>query len=212
MKRTLLSSVFLTFAASLAAEESTPPTSAWPCVESVVIARIARVGDMLDYNTEEGLVLHPPSHVDLRVTQVLWGVRPPRALTIVHQPQRQHGDAMFLLGRRDGHWFVLGFEGRVVRDRKGRYVVPFFEAPHEDYLAPRGWIPRDYSRRLREIQYDPRKAAWMGEQRKAQPGWGRIEGAYAVANRGLVLDDLESLLAQRRAAPCERDAPRRLDG
>lgn len=212
MKRALLSGVFLTLAASLAADESTPPTSAWPCVESVVIARIARVGELLDYSTEDRLVLHPPSHVDLRVTRVLWGVRPPRALTIVHQPERQHGDAMFLLGRRGGHWLMLGFEGRVTRDRKGRYVVPFFEDPHEDTLAPRGWIPRDYRARLREIRYEPRKSAWMGEQRMARPGWARIEGSYAVANRGLVLDDLESLLAQRRAAPCERNVPQNPDG
>jgi hypothetical protein len=206
MKRALLPGLLLSMAAPLAADESTPVPAAWPCVESVVIARIARVGELLDYNTEERLVLHPPSSVDLRITQVLWGVKPPRALTIVHHPERQRGDAMFLLGRRSGHWVLLGFEGRVARDGKGRYVVPFFGEPHEDSMAPRGWIPRDYRARLREIRYDPKKVAWMGEQRHADPGWARIEGPYAVANRGLVLDDLEALLAQRRATPCERDA------
>jgi hypothetical protein len=206
MKRVLASLLALLSAVSLATDEPAE-MAVWPCVESVVIARIAQVGELLDYNTEDSIVLHPPSYVDIHVTRPLWGVRPPRVLTIVHQPGRQHGDAMFVLGRREGRWLMLGFEGRVARDRNGRYVVPFFEAPHEDFVAPRGWIPRDYLERLREIRYDPKKVAWMGEGRRAHPDWARIEGKYAVANRGLVLDDLESLLAQQMSGPCKRDAP-----
>jgi len=206
MKRALASVFLLLSAAALAADESAEP-AVWPCVESVVIARIAKVGEMLDYNTEDSLVLHSPSYVDIRIRRVLWGARPPGTLTIVHQPGLQDGDGMFLLGRRDGRWFNLGFERFVARDRNGRYVVPFFEPSHEDYLAPSGWIPRDYFERLREIHYDPKKVAWMGEGRRAEPGWAHLEGAYAVANRGLVLDDIPGLLAQRLAEPCKRDAP-----
>ena len=138
---------------------------------------------------------------------MLSGVKPPRTLTIVHQPERQLGDAMFMLGRRDGRWIVLGFEAYVARDRDGGYIVPFFREPRDEDLVPEGWIPRDYHDRLREIQYDPRGVAWMGERWNAEPGWARIEGLYQVANRGLVLDDPESLLAQMLAVPCKRDAP-----
>jgi hypothetical protein len=120
--------------------------------------------------------------VDIRIKRVLSGVKPPRTLTIVHQPERQ-------------------------RNRDGGYVVPFFREPRDEDLVPEGWIPRDYQDCLREIQYDPRAVAWMGERRNAEPGWARIEGLHQVANRGLVLDDLESLLAQMLAAPCKRDAP-----
>jgi hypothetical protein len=207
MKGTLASWLLVLSAAAPAADDSAAEPAEWPCVESVVIARITRVGELLDYSTEDSLVLHPPSYVDIRTRRVLWGVTPPKTLTIVHQPLLQHGDAMFLLGRYGGRWVALGFEGRVARDRDGRYVVPFLEAPHEDRLAPRGWIPRDYLERLREIRYDPKTVAWMGERKNGQPGWARIEGSYSVANRGLVLADLESLLAQTLAKPCKRDAP-----
>lgn len=207
MKRVSASLLLLLLGAPLAADEPVAEDTLWPCVESVVIARIERVGDMLDYNTEDGLVLHAPSYVDIRIRRVLSGVTPPRTLTIVHQPELQRGDAMFLLGRRDGKWFKLGFEARVVHDRDGRYVVPFFWEPEEDDLVPRGWIPTDYLHRLRDIRYDPKSVAWMGERKHGQPGWARIEGAYSVANRGLLLEDLVSLLAQRLAVPCERDAP-----
>jgi hypothetical protein len=189
------------------ADQAAPVTAAWPCVESVVIARIAKIGALLDYDSEDSFVLHPPSYVDIRIRRVLSGAGPPRTLTIVHQPDRQHGDAMFLLGRRAGRWVVLGFAGYVARDRDGRYVVPFFRQARDEELAPRGWIPRDYRERLQEIRYDPSTVAWMGERHDADPGWAHIEGAYSVANRGLVLDDLESLLAERLAVPCERDAP-----
>ena len=114
---------------------------------------------------------------------------------------------MFLLGRREGQWFNLGFERYVARDRRGRYVVPFFDWPHEDHLAPRGWIPRDYLERLREISYDPKTVAWMGDGKRGQPELLRIEGAYSVANRGLVLENLDDLLAQRLAEPCQRNPP-----
>lgn len=206
MKQVVAGVFLMASVAALAADDPAERTL-WPCVESVVIARIAQVGELLDYNDEDSLVLHPPSYVDIRTQRVLWGIKPPKTLTIVHQPELLHGDVMFLLGRRDGRWINLGFEGRVARDRNGRYVVPFFEAPHEDYLAPRRWIPRDYLARLREIRYDPKTVAWMGEGKQARPGWARVEGPYAVAIRGLVLEDLDDLLAQRLAVPCERDAP-----
>ena len=205
MKRALVSVFLLLTGAVLAADEPAAEPRLWPCVESVVIARIAKVGDLLDYNTEDTLVLHPPSYVELRVRHLLWGIQPPHSLTIVHQPELQHGDAMFLLGRRDGEWLNLGFEGRVARDRSGRFVVPFFDAPHEDSLAPRGWIPRDYFERLREIRYDPKSVPLLGEGRDARPGWARIEGTHSVANRGLILDDLEGLLAQKLGEPCKRN-------
>ena len=176
-------------------------------MESVVIARIEKVGELLDYSSEDEIVLHPPSYVDIRIRRVLSGVEPPQTLTIVHQPERQLGDAMFLLGRREGRWIVVGFEGYVARDRDGHYIVPFFKEPLEDDLVPRGWIPTDYIHRLRDIRYDPKTVAWMGDHKNGQPGWARIEGAYAVANRGIVLEDLVSLLAQRLAVPCKRDAP-----
>jgi hypothetical protein len=207
MKRVVASIFLLWSAAALAADEVLPAPAVWPCVESVVIAHIERVGELLDYSTEDEIVLHPPSHVDIRISRVLSGIRPPRALTIVHQPELQHGDALFLLGRRNGSWIRLGFEGYLARDRKGRYVVPFFREPEESDLVPRGWIPRDYLEHLREIDYDPKTVAWMGDERNAEPGWARIEGSYAVASRGLVLDDLKDLLAQRLAVPCERNAP-----
>jgi hypothetical protein len=207
MKR-VLASLFLTLpGVALSTDDLVAEPMIRPCVESVVIARIEKVGEMIDYNTEERLVLHSPSSVDIRITRVLHGVRPPANLTIVHQPGLQQGDGMFLLGRRAGEWLNLEFERRVARDRKGRYVVPFFEAPHEDYLAPRGWIPRDYFERLHEIRYDPKSVAWMGEGKHGQPGWIRIEGPYSVAIRGLVLLDLEELLAQRLTERCVRDAP-----
>ena len=208
MKRVLVVGLFLALtSAAPAADESAAGRTLWPCVESVVIARVARVGELLDYDTADTIVLHPPSYVDLEIRRVLSGVAPPRTLTTIFQPERVHGDALFLLGRRDGSWVVLGLESHVVRDRRGRYVVPFFREVVEEDLAPRGWIPVDYRERLREIRYDPRAVAWMGERHDAQPGWARIEGAYSVAKRGLVLDDIEGLLAQRLASPCERDAP-----
>jgi hypothetical protein len=204
-----LASVFLVLsAAPLSADERAAVPTLWPCVESVVIARIEKVGELLDYSTEDEIVLHPPSYVDIRIRRVLSGVDPPRTLTIVHQPAHQHGDAMFLLGRREGRWIVLGFEAHVARDRDGRYIVPFFEEPRDDDLVPRGWIPTDYLHRLSHIRYEPKTVAWMGEDKRGQPGWARVEGAYSVANRGLVLEDLASLLGQRLAVPCERDAPR----
>lgn len=206
MKRVLAGMLLLLSAVAPAADDPVVEPTIWPCVESVVIARMEKVGDLLNFNTED-IVLHPPSYVDIRITRVLHGIRPPRTLTIVHQPGLQQGDGMFLLGRRGGQWFNLGFERRVARDRSGRYVVPFFEAPHEDYLAPRGWIPRDYLERLHEIRYDPKAVAWMGEGKRGQPEWVHIEGPYSVANRGLVLVDLEVLLAQRLMERCRRDAP-----
>lgn len=206
MERVLASLFALLSAVSLAADEPAE-MAVWPCVESVVIARIAQVGELLEYNTEDAIVLHPPSYVDIRIRRVLYGEKPPRILTTIYDPGRQHGDALFLLGRREGRWLVLGFEAYVARDRSGRYVVPFFGEPREEKLAPRGWIPRDYRERLREIRYDPRMVAWMGERKGGDPGWARIEGAYSVANRGLLLTDLEGLLAQRLAVPCKRDAP-----
>jgi hypothetical protein len=195
-------------AAGLAADEPVAEPTLWPCVESVVIARIEKVGELLDYSSEDEMVLHPPSYVDIRIRRVLSGVEPPQTLTIVHQPERQRGDAMFLLGRRDGRWIVVGFEGYVARDRDGHYIVPFFREPLEDDLVPRGWIPTDYLHRLRDIRYDPKTVAWMGEHKNGQPGWARIEGASAVASRGIVLEDLVSLLAQRLAVPCKRDVPK----
>jgi hypothetical protein len=150
MKRALASVFLLISSAVLAADEPAAEPTLWPCVESVVIARITKVGELLDFDTEDSIVLHPPSYVDIRTTRVLWGRKPPKTLTIIHQPQRQNGAGMFLLGRREG---------------------------------------------------------WMGERKNGEPGWARIEGAYSVANRGLVLVDPGDLLAQRLAIPCERHAP-----
>jgi len=206
MKRLLGSMFLLLSTAALAADDPVAEPALWPCVESVVIARIERVGEMVEYDTED-LVIHPPSYVDIRIRRVLSGVTPPKTLTIIHQPELQRGDAMFLLGRRNGQWIRLGFEGRVARDRDSNYIVPFFREALEEELAPRGWIPRDYLHRLSDIRYDPKAVAWMGERKNGQPGWAHIEGAYAVANRGLVLDEMANLLAQRLAVPCERNAP-----
>ena len=116
MKRLLGSMFLLLSTAALAADDPVAEPALWPCVESVVIARIERVGEMVEYDTED-LVIHPPSYVDIRIRRVLSGVTPPKTLTIIHQPELQRGDAMFLLGRRKGQWIRLGFEGRVARDR-----------------------------------------------------------------------------------------------
>ena len=99
------------------------------------------------------------------------------------------------------------FRGHVVRDRDGRLVVPFFQEPADEVCVPQGWIPTDYLHRLRDIPLRPEAGRLDGEHKHGQPGWARIEGAYSVANRGLLLEDLVSLSAHRLAVPCERDAP-----
>jgi hypothetical protein len=208
MKRVPACALLLLSTAALAADEPLAGRTIWPCVESVVIAHIEKVGELVDYDTgEDEIILHPRSYVDIGIERVLFGVTPPASLTIVHLPEIQDGAGMFLLGRRDGKWINLGFEPHVAVDRKGRYVVPFLFEPPEDYLAPQGWIPRDYRDHLRRIRYDPKAAAWMHEGKYAESGWSHLQGAYAVANRGLVLDDIGDLLAQTLAEPCIRNAP-----
>jgi len=76
MKRLLGSMFLLLSTAALAADDPVAEPALWPCVESVVIARIERVGEMVEYDTED-LVIHPPSYVDIRIRRVLSGVTPP---------------------------------------------------------------------------------------------------------------------------------------
>lgn len=155
---------------------------------------------ILEFETEE-VVIGRVDHQRMRVTASM------------HTNFNRQIDHFLLFLRRypDGRYVAEDIVVNVVRDRRGRFIIPL-EAPiASEELSPEGWLPASYESYLRPVRYRSRDAWWLSEQyldddylAETPPGWHIRRDGRVVALRGLYLSDLPTMMAQEASATCAR--------
>jgi len=186
------------------------------CIEAVVLARF------LDYRPgplgpldEDEIVLSWTWDVDIRVRKVYFGDIDTGRLTIGATLHTRFNDQLkqplLFLTRKFDTWYLAYIEF-AARDASGNMVLPIFETPDESYeLSPKGWMPHDYAKWLKPVNYRGSDVAAFGDFYEGEPtaenGWVHAMNGRKVARRGFRAEDIPAMLAERRAIECAREKP-----
>jgi len=186
------------------------------CIDAVVLARF------LDYRPgplgpldEDEIVMSWTWDVDIRVRKVYFGDIDTGRLTIGATLHTRFDDRLkqpvLFLTRKFDTWY-LAYVEFAARDASGDMVLPVFETPDEGYeLSPKGWMPHDYAKWLKPVNYRGSDVAAFGDLEEDEPTaeneWVHVVNGQNVARRGLRMEDLRAMLAERRAVECARGEP-----
>jgi hypothetical protein len=195
------------------------PQESLPCVDVAVVARLARetpepLGDV----EPDAIVLFTPWREEFEIEEIILGQLDQTLLSVtaylhIGLTQRHQADHFLLLLRRtpDRGYILLDFDARVLRDRRGRFIIPLAHPEEQESLRPEGWLPVSCIGYLRPIRYDVRRAWWLAEPfvdddvlAQTPAGWHTRRGHRIVALRGLYLRDLNQMMANEAGAICRR--------
>jgi len=184
------------------------------CVEAVVLARF------LDYRPgplgpldENEIVMSWTWDVDIRVRKVYLGDIGTGRLTIGATLHTKFNDRLkrplLFLTRKFDTWYLAYIEF-AARGATGNMVLPVFEAPDEGYeLSPKGWLPHDYAKWLKPVNYHGSDVEAFGELYDGEPtvenAWVHVRNGRKVAKQAFRVEDIPAMLAERRAIECARE-------
>ena len=149
--------------------------------------------------------------IDVEVLDVYLGDIPRRKLTIGATLHTQFNPELrqpvFCFTRKFGTWYVSSV-GFAARSKEGGYVIPVFSPPVKEEWSPDGWLPQDYPRWLRPVNY--RRADVEGFSDPygsygSDANWVSLREGRVIAKRDFATEDLPAMLAERRAAHCVSD-------
>jgi len=184
------------------------------CIEAVVLAHVREyrpreIGPL----AEDEIVMSWTWDVDVHVDKVYLGNIRRGPLTIgatLHtefNPELRQ-PVMFLTRKFD-MWYLSYIEW-AARDASGRWVLPLFEEPDEQWLSPEGWLPKDYAKWLRPVRYREADVAGFAggyDEPDADSPWLRIRNRHRTAKQGFDVKDIPAMLAERRAIECAQEEP-----
>lgn len=193
-------------------------TEAPPCFDAVAVGTVVRQtpGPIPDVGPD-AIVIRWPWELEFQVEQIVYG--PPdearlRVWESMHAGFNPRIAYFLLFLRRDpvDGYFAEYIVTDVIRDVRGRFIIPF-ERPVEDEAFESGyWLPENYETYLRPISYRNEDAwllasPYLDEEELAQtpPGWHTRHLDHVVALRGLYVDDLRAMLAAMPGALCASD-------
>jgi hypothetical protein len=187
------------------------------CFDVAVVARLVReTPEPIPDLGPDVIVIRWPWVLEFETEDVVIGRVDRRRLRVtasMHTNFNQQIDHFLLLLRRDPDrgYIAEDIIVNVVRDRRGRFIIPFDGPVEEEGLRPEAWLPANYESYLRPVRYRNLDAWWLSEQyvddeslAETPPGWHTWRDGRVVALRGLYLSDLPSMMAQEAGALCER--------
>lgn len=177
------------------------------CIEAVALARFVEYRPLpIGPLAEDEIVLSWTWDVDIRVRKVYLGDLQPGRLTIgatLHTEfNHQLKQPVLFLTRKFDRWYLAYIEF-AARDASGGLVVPVFEQPGESWLSPKGWMPQDYAKWLKPVSYRGSDVAAFETENE----WLRFGKERQIAKRGIRVEDIPAMLAERRAVECAREKP-----
>ena len=109
---------------------------------------------------------------------------------------------LFLRRQKNGEYELLNMDYRIVRDRRGDFVIPVAEPLSEEELSPEGFKPTNYEALLRPSRYRVADAWWLADEKEVPP-WSLVKYGKIAADKSLPVRDLVKAMDDRRcnAAP-----------
>lgn len=185
------------------------------CFDVAVVARLVREtpGPIPDLGSDV-IVMRWPWVLEFEIEEIAIGEEDRRRLSVsasLHAGFSSQVRHFLLFLRRD---LELGYVAEdivvtVLRDRRGRFVIPVDGPIGDDELRPSGWVPASYESYLRPIRYRGRDAWWLSEPyldylAEAPHGWRTLSDGRAIALRGFHVNELERMMRQHPGAICNQ--------